>query len=249
MPLRFLIVDDNTAHLKLTANVVLFLGGRSVSASNGAQAIELVLNDEFDVILLDLWMPKMGGVVAATRMLREMGNRPQRPRIVAMTGDVSRERHALCRAVGMDGFLTKPCDLDHLRSRLSEVVTAGHCWPEGPAQPLLDVERLWNAALVTGGLPLNEFDEKSKRVRDQLQGLLNAGREGIESAIAIKDFALRFGFIRLARTMTGLLRALHDGEERAFDDQIREELKDFDLVKIAAHESLHDMSSTDMMVA
>jgi CheY-like chemotaxis protein len=249
MPLQFLIADDNPAHLKLTANVVLFLGGQSVPASDGVEAMQLVLDGEFDVVLLDLWMPRMGGVVAATRLLRELENRPNRPRIVAVTGDVSHERHALCRAVGMDGFITKPCDMDHLRRKLKEVVMTGHCWPEGPAEPILDVERLWSTLLNGAAGPVREFDQEARRIRELLRTLPSFDEPCIESAITIKDFALRYGFIRLARTMTGLIRAAHDGEQHLFGSQLDDEIRDYETAVVAAHESLHDARRTDLVAA
>ena len=249
MPLRFLIADDNTAHQKLTANVVLFLGGQSVPASNGLEAMQLVLDGDFDVVLLDLWMPKMGGVVAATRLLRELENRPHRPRIVAMTGDVSHERHTLCRAVGMDGFITKPCDIDHLRRKLQAVVMTGHCWPEGPAQPVLDVERLWTTLVEGATGPVREFEDEARETGHRLRALPDFDDRCVESAIAIKDFAIRYGFIRLARTMTGLLRAAHDGEQDIFIDQINEEIRDYETTVTAAHESLHDVRRSELMAA
>ena len=249
MPLRFLIADDNTAHLKLTANVVLFLGGQSRAANDGEEAMQLMREEEFDVVMLDLWMPKMGGVVAATRMLRELENRPQRPRIVAVTGDVSHERHALCRAVGMDGFITKPCDLDRLRRKLQEVVVTGSCWPEGPAQPTLDVEKLWSALDDGCRNKVRAFEEQSSEVRHHLKALPSFEADCVSRAHSVKDFAMNYGFIRLARTTHGLLRAANDGEHHLFRDQLMDEIRDFETTVVAAHESLHDIPGHNLLAA
>lgn len=248
MPLRFLIADDNPAHLKLTANVVLFLGGQSRTASNGEEAIALVRQEEFDVVLLDLWMPRMGGLVAATRMLRELENRPSRPRIVAVTGDISHERHALCRAVGMDGFVTKPCDLNRFRHKLQEVVVAGHCWPEGPTQPTLDIEKLWSALDEGSEAQVRRFEEQTRRIRLQLRALPNEDHDATEAA-AVRDFAVHYGFIRLARALHGLLRTTSDQERETYRDQLTDEIREFENTVIAAHESLHDIPARNLLAA
>ncbi len=146
MPVRFLIADDYVAHQKLLANIVAYLGGMLRCAGNGHEALRLARSEEFDVVLMDLHMPGLGGVAAADRLFHGWEAHPQRPRIVAVTADNSPERRALCRAVGMDGFIAKPYDAQTLKGALQKVIMFGHCWDEGVPERTLDMKRFIEAA-------------------------------------------------------------------------------------------------------
>lgn len=122
MAVRFLIDDDYSAHQKLMANMIQFLGGAMRYAATGHEAMHLAQTEEFDVVLMDLQMPRLGGVAAADRLIHGWSEHTHRPRIIAVTADNTPERRALCRAVGMDGFITKPY----------EATTLNPTWRTGP---------------------------------------------------------------------------------------------------------------------
>ncbi len=253
MALRFLIADDNTAHQKLTANVILFLGGKSVFASNGEEALRIAQQDAFDVVLMDLWMPQMGGVLAAARLLAHFKDMPQRPRIVAVTGHITDERIALCRVVGMDGFIPKPCQIEILRRDLQQVVMRGHCWTDGPSRQLLDVEHFWQA--VDGGRQecVTEFETKARDARKHLQSLCemndDSGADSAGHAEALEAFARAYGFLQMRQTMASLMVAAHNGEADLFHAQLDEETRDFELTLTGARESLEEARSEILIAA
>lgn len=146
MPVRFLIADDYSAHQKLMANIISSLGGVMRCAGNGYEAVRLARTEDFDVVLMDLHMPGLGGIAAADRLLDTWGARLHRPRIVAVTGENTPERRALCHAVGMDGFIAKPCDASTLRGALQRVIMSGHCWIDAVPERTLDLKRFLEAA-------------------------------------------------------------------------------------------------------
>ena len=81
-------------------------------AEDGLTAVDLLANDSYDLVLMDMQMPRMGGL-EATRKIRQLPN-GQSLRIIAMTANAFASDRADCMAAGMDDFLAKPIDPDLL---------------------------------------------------------------------------------------------------------------------------------------
>jgi CheY-like chemotaxis protein len=114
-PLRILAADDAPQNLEL---VTLLLGGQGhtiVPAHNGAIAVQLLEEQSFDVVLMDVQMPEMDGLAATRRIrAREAERGTARLPIIALSASVlSADRHAALEA-GMDAFVSKPIDLAEL---------------------------------------------------------------------------------------------------------------------------------------
>jgi CheY-like chemotaxis protein len=80
---------------------------------NGRLAIEAAKAKTYDLILMDLLMPEVDGYEAARAILAHFSD-GSRPRIVALTANVFPEDRERCRAVGMNGLLTKPINFRQL---------------------------------------------------------------------------------------------------------------------------------------
>lgn len=237
MPVRFLIAEDQRAHQKLLANVVLFLGGESSFASDGNEAIEMAQHEHFDIVLMDLEMPQLGGLAASDRLLEQWKDMENRTRIVVVSGHSSPESVNLCRMIGMDGFIAKPYSTTALRRSLQEVITRGYCWQDGPTRRLLNLDQLGQALAEEGA----DFDKESKEIRTYLK-LLAGGPAvfedslGLETMAAVQAFASRHGMVKLQAAMERI--ATLPGEDDAFEimsEQCADEIRDFELVVDAAH--------------
>ena len=125
-----LLVEDNLVNQKVAARFLERLGCTVEVAANGAEGVAAAMARHFDIILMDLQMPIMDGITA-TQKIREWETLQHTPIIAltanAMTGD--RER---CEAAGMDDYLTKPIEVERLRSTLSKY---GLALPENAAPP------------------------------------------------------------------------------------------------------------------
>ena len=97
------------------------LGHRVVSVANGDDAIAAVKRDVYDVVLMDIWMPKMDGL-SATRRIAEECPREHRPRVIAVTADATPETRTNCALAGMVDHVIKPLDLDRLRYALNRAM-------------------------------------------------------------------------------------------------------------------------------
>jgi CheY-like chemotaxis protein len=119
-PLRILVADDSDANKFIITALLEKLGYCIDTVSDGSEAFEAVRCGEYDVILMDIQMPKMNGVEATLR-IRESAIK--QPVIIALTANAFEEDKALAMEAGMDDFLTKPINLEALAKTLSLIAT------------------------------------------------------------------------------------------------------------------------------
>jgi signal transduction histidine kinase/ActR/RegA family two-component response regulator len=114
---KILVVDDSLDNQMLISRILKLLGAEVDLANDGMEAIDRALAQTYDVILMDLQMPRLGGV-EATRILRSKGyTRP----IVALTAHGLKEDRQRCLSVGCTDYLTKPIQRTHLVQVLERV--------------------------------------------------------------------------------------------------------------------------------
>jgi signal transduction histidine kinase/AmiR/NasT family two-component response regulator len=124
-PARILLVEDQPMNQKLAKLMLSKLGYEEVDlAENGREAVNMVNESAYDIILMDLQMPEMGGEAAA-REIRSNFALKQQPVIVAVTGHALSGVKESCKEAGMNHFLTKPVTLDDLRGVISNSISPG----------------------------------------------------------------------------------------------------------------------------
>ena len=119
---QILIVEDDKELSQLFQKVLEKNGYQVKSASDGAQALEVLDKEYIDLIISDIMMPVMDGY-EATRRIRALED-PARAkiRILAMTANAFEEDRKAAFAAGMDGFLSKPIDIDELWKTLQRLL-------------------------------------------------------------------------------------------------------------------------------
>lgn len=126
--LHVLVVEDNDVNRELLGIMLEQLGHRVTAVADGEAAIDACKAQAFDAVLMDLNLPRVGGIEATRRILNDPGVDHAGPAIIALTASVSDADRALCAATGMRGFLTKPAtvfSLDvALRAAVSELPPA-----------------------------------------------------------------------------------------------------------------------------
>ncbi len=123
---KILLADDNPVNLDLTARLLTKRGHEVITAENGQEAIDRFLEGVFDVILMDLEMPVMGGIEAARQIRAKekassIDTPPYTP-IAAMTAHDEETERTACLVVGMDGFITKPIDIKTIHQTIREII-------------------------------------------------------------------------------------------------------------------------------
>jgi CheY-like chemotaxis protein len=101
------LVEDNPANQKLAAYVLQERGHTVEIAGDGSEGLSKACQSRYDLILMDLHMPGMNGLEAATA-IRVREGRARRTPIIALTADAAKEDRHRCLASGMDGYLSKP---------------------------------------------------------------------------------------------------------------------------------------------
>jgi signal transduction histidine kinase/ActR/RegA family two-component response regulator len=105
--LKVLLAEDTPANCKLVERILARRGHTVRVAANGAEAIDLVRAEAFDLILMDVQMPVVDGL-QATAEIRRLGSHAGTTPIVAMTAHAMKEDRQRCLDAGMDGYLSKP---------------------------------------------------------------------------------------------------------------------------------------------
>ena len=110
---RVLLVDDHPMNRELGEALLVLAGCHVVVAEDGDEAVRLAAEQDFDIVLMDVHMPRMDGLVA-TRAIRAMdGARGEIP-VIALTADVMPQQIERCRRAGMVDHIAKPIDRDTL---------------------------------------------------------------------------------------------------------------------------------------
>lgn len=106
-PVHLLLVEDHVLHRMATKRALLAWSDQ-VSldvAANGQEAVDKVAEKSYDLILMDLQMPVLGGIEASIK-IRSMGNVP----IIALTAHESKQEQERCQMIGMNDYLVKPVE-------------------------------------------------------------------------------------------------------------------------------------------
>ena len=112
--MEILLAEDNAVNQKLAVRLLEKRGHAVTVAANGREAVEALERRQFDVVLMDVQMPELDGF-EATELIRrkEVANGGHMP-IIAMTAHALKEDRDRCLAAGMDGYVSKPLQLERL---------------------------------------------------------------------------------------------------------------------------------------
>ena len=123
-PLRLLVAEDNKINQRLLRVMLGKLGHEVCIADNGQKAVEMVVEGDFDAVLMDMQMPEMNGD-EATRAIRAMPPFKNRIPIIALTADAMLDQRDGYFKAGVDDLVPKPIDWDVLSAALMKVTSKG----------------------------------------------------------------------------------------------------------------------------
>ena len=119
--LKILVADDNEINQHILSNMLGKLGHKLVAVENGALACSKVEEEDFDLILMDIQMPVLGGI-DATKWIRAMDETKAALPIVGCTADAFPEQLERFRQAGMQDVVTKPINRTRLLTAINEVL-------------------------------------------------------------------------------------------------------------------------------
>ena len=112
-PLKILLAEDNLINQKLAERVLEILGYTIEIANNGEEAVQMMHQNKYDLIFMDVMMPGMDGL-DATRTIRNSKKIKKQPVIVAMTANALKGDREICLDSGMNEYLSKPINVDEI---------------------------------------------------------------------------------------------------------------------------------------
>jgi len=160
---RFLVADDNPINLELMTTLLRLHGAQVDTAVDGQDAVEQALAIPYDLIFMDIHMPRLDGLAASERIRAEGGPGGHRPVIVALTADVLRKNADAASRSGLDAYLVKPLEEHKLRKVLAQFL---NLYP--PSEMLVSSEP--DEVLQTLHLPTRDL-EQALRVAGGQQGI------------------------------------------------------------------------------
>ncbi|MEQ9256646.1 MAG: ATP-binding protein, partial [Alphaproteobacteria bacterium] len=120
---RVLVAEDNSTNRLVIGRILDRAGIDHRIVEDGESALNALDEEEFDLVLMDINMPRMSGVEAVKMYRFAHTEEPHLP-IVALTADATTEAQALCLEAGMDGYVTKPVDAPTLLRTIAELLPA-----------------------------------------------------------------------------------------------------------------------------
>ena len=124
-PLKILLAEDNKINQKLALQLLKRMGYQADVVSDGLEAIEALQHQTYDVVLMDVQMPEMDGLTATEHICQQWSSEA-RPKIIALTANAMQGDREKCLAVGMDGYITKPIQVQELVRVLEQVSQRDH---------------------------------------------------------------------------------------------------------------------------
>jgi two-component system sensor histidine kinase/response regulator len=220
--LRVLLAEDNPINQMLSRNLLEKRGHGVVVVGTGREAVDAVQRESFDLVLMDVQMPDMGGFEATAKIREWERNSGGHIPIVAMTAHAMQGDRDRCLEAGMDSYVSKPIDVETLFRAIEVVVPAPAApapWPEAaalrPVEPKsIGLEYGRKSAGQNGAVPLDQEGllarvDGNKRLMRDLAKLFLAEcpkfLSRIERAVAEHD---SHGLAFAAHTLKGSLSNL-----------------------------------------
>jgi CheY-like chemotaxis protein len=121
--LRILVADDDALNQRLMKVLLTNEGYQVDVASNGLEAFDAIKYQQFDIVFMDLRMPVMDGIEASQR-IREWEEGGRHTYIVALTASYLPEEGQMLFEAGMDNYISKPFQMEHLQRMLKYIAKA-----------------------------------------------------------------------------------------------------------------------------
>jgi CheY-like chemotaxis protein len=214
--LHVLLAEDNVINQRLFVRLLEKQGHTTTVANNGREALAVLEQEEFDIVLMDVQMPEMDGFEATAHIRRQEQQTGAHITIIAMTAHAMEGDRERCLESGMDGYVSKPVQPADLFKLIAEIMpdatssvhsptngSQAEAFNQAEALTLADGDQELLADLV------DLFNRDCARLLNEIRQAV-AGRQGIglaRAAHALKGAASNFGatgVVEMARRLEEL---------------------------------------------
>ena len=214
---RVLIVDDVKVNQLIVDAFLKAAGHKTTVVDNGAEAVEAVQAQDYDLVLMDMEMPVMDGI-AATQTIRRLGDRVRDIPIVALTANAMAEEIARARQAGMNDHLAKPVDRDVLLAMVAKWSGEAAALKSGTAPRatvrVVDDEVLAGLERLLGKSTLTQLVSSFRQVLEKSLGVMTSATDHARVAAeahALVSYCGNLGCLELLSWSRRLMEAIREG--------------------------------------
>ncbi|HXZ54026.1 MAG TPA: ATP-binding protein [Burkholderiales bacterium] len=214
---QILVAEDNVVNQRVIVGILERAGHRVRVVGDGEQALDVLENERFDVVIMDLNMPELGGLDAA-RAYRFMDPEAVHVPIIMLSADVTAEARKECEDAGVDAFLPKPVEARRLLDMIAHLVSkraseqAAAVESAAQAEPaIINPAALAELELIGSGgsfMPelVNGFIQDGEALLRQMEAAIGAKQyDGLKDLVhAMKGSAVTLGADQLCKTCVGI---------------------------------------------
>ncbi|WP_394558183.1 PAS domain S-box protein [Aquipseudomonas alcaligenes] len=253
--LNILAADDVAQNIELLSLTLGAMGHQVTTASDGEQVLAAFTAGRFDVVLMDVQMPRMDGLEATRRIRQhEQANGLRPTPIIALTASVLEQDRRAAREAGMDGFASKPLEMDKLLAEVARMIGLA---PLG-AQPAVAVEtsadllidwprgiQLWGSEQVMASA-IRRFLAEHASSCVEVERLLREERTGeaIELVHRLRGAAANLALLRASRLAGQLEHALKGAVPASVDELLAALLEQFAILPGELPEAMSTVEET-----
>lgn len=206
--LAILVAEDNKTNQKVIGKMLSLVGRKATIVDDGHAALDVLAVERFDVVLMDINMPRVDGIEATRRLRHFERALGRRTPVIALTADVTEETRARCMAAGIDDCITKPIDMPKLMAAIDR---------------LLNIETTPSAAAPSGGRPEEiapalETPDVPQANEDDINAGALADLEKLGGPDFVREVASQF-VADAALILKELAAAARDGDVEKFRDE------------------------------
>ena len=185
---KVLMVEDNETNRLILEQILLSLGCRVHSATNGREAIAALESERFDLPLMDVQMPIMDGLTA-TREIRQREQSSARPRqlIIALTANALAGDREICLQAGMDDYISKPVTIGSLSTTMLRWLPATKNGQNEQCTAAVSEEPLEEPLINLNDLKTSLGDNAGPIIKQVLSSYLKEGSAHVDTLSRLDD--------------------------------------------------------------
>lgn len=244
LPLRILLAEDNIVNQKIALHILQGLGYQVDVASNGLEVLAALYRQNYDVVLMDLQMPKMDGLTATRQIVQEFA-KDVRPKIIAMTANAMPEDKEECLKAGMNDYISKPIQVEDLTQALlgiQQPLASRSLTFDNQCSAAIDFQKLASLKKMVGKNAEKIVPELINCYIDDSVQLLREMTDAVDSQEAIalrkaahtlKSSSATLGAMTLSQLSKELETMSTDGNRSEISSKVEQIVAEFTRVKVA----------------
>jgi CheY-like chemotaxis protein/HPt (histidine-containing phosphotransfer) domain-containing protein len=213
--LNILLAEDNVVNQKVAVRLLEKWGHRVTVAENGRIAVDQAAKHEFDLVLMDIQMPEVGGFEATAQIRNGEKTTGKHIPIIAMTAHAMTGDREKCLAAGMDDYMSKPIDARELAKTLEKYLRPTDASPDQPAEPAQPAQTKDEIAFLDTAELLDRFGGDADLMREAAEMFIETSPDLLERIRKAIDNGDHAALELAAHSYKGALAVFTSGSAKA----------------------------------